>query len=76
VQQRSWRPPDYEKENRALVKLMGALADSPGSILQTLADTILEITDSDSAGLSLPTRDGKTPHVDGNRFSFSIPRGG
>ena len=68
VQQRSWRPPDYEKENRALVKLMGALADSPGSILQTLADTILEITDSDSAGLSLLTRDSKTPHVDGDRF--------
>jgi len=68
VQQRSWRPPDYERENRALVKLMGVLADSPGSILQTLADTILEITDSDSAGLSLLTNDSKRPHVDGNRF--------
>jgi len=40
-----------------VVKLMGALAD-----------TILEITDSDSAGLSLLTKDSKTPHVDGNRF--------
>ncbi len=47
---------------------MSALADSPGTILQTLADTILEITDSDSAGLSLLTKDGKTPHVDGKRF--------
>lgn len=47
---------------------MSALADSPGTILQTLADTILEITDSDSAGLSLLTTDGRTPHVDGKRF--------
>jgi hypothetical protein len=68
LQSRPWRPPDYEKENRALVKLMSALADSPGTILQTLADTILEITNSDSAGLSLLTKDGKTPHVDGQRF--------
>jgi PAS domain S-box-containing protein len=62
------RAPDHEKENRALVKLVSALADSPDTILQTLADTILEITDSDSAGLSVLTKDGKTPHVDGNRF--------
>jgi PAS domain S-box-containing protein len=68
LQNRPSRPPDYEKENRALVKLMSALADSPGSIFQTLAETILEITQSDSAGLSLLTRDGKTPHVDGQRF--------
>jgi len=68
LQNRTSRPPDYEKENRALVKLMSALADSPGTILQTLADTILEITQSDSAGLSLLTKDGKTPHVDGQRF--------
>jgi hypothetical protein len=27
---RPWRPPDYEKENCALVKLVSALADSPG----------------------------------------------
>jgi PAS domain S-box-containing protein len=50
------------------VKLMSALADSPSTILQTLADTILEITQSDSAGLSLLTKDCKTPHVDGQRF--------
>jgi len=34
------RPPDYETENRALVALAQALADSPGTILQSLADTI------------------------------------
>ena len=62
------RPPDYEKENRALVKLVSALADSPSTIFHTLAETIEDITQCDSAGLSLLTRDGKTPHVDGQRF--------
>ena len=68
LHRRASRPPDYEKENRALVKLMSALADSPNTIFQTLADTILEITQCDSAGLSLLTRDGKTPDVCGQRF--------
>lgn len=65
---RPTRPPDYEKENRALVKLMSALADSPSTIFHTLAETIQDITRCDSAGLSLLTKDGKTPHVDGQRF--------
>jgi PAS domain S-box-containing protein len=68
LQRRSSRPPNFEKENRALVKLASALADSPCTIFQTLAETIQEITQCDSAGLSLLTRDGKTPHVDGQRF--------
>jgi PAS domain S-box-containing protein len=68
LQRRPSRPPDYEKENRALVALMEALADSPGTIFQTLADTILDITQCDSAGLSLLTKDGKTPDVCGKRF--------
>ena len=51
------RPPDYEKENRALVALGNALANSPLSILQTLAETILEVTRSDSSGVSLLTKD-------------------
>ncbi len=62
------RPPDYEKENRALVALMTALTDSPSTIFQTLAETILDITQCDSAGLSLLTRDGKKPDVCGKRF--------
>lgn len=65
---RPTRPPDYEKENRALVKLVSALADSPSTIFHTLAETIQDITRCDSAGLSLLTKDGKTPHVDGQRF--------
>jgi PAS domain S-box-containing protein len=68
LHRRPSRPPDHEKENRALVKLVSALADSPGTILQTLADTILDITQSDSAGISLLTRDGETPDVCGQRF--------
>lgn len=68
LQRRPSRPPDHEKENRALVKLVSALADSPGSIFHMLAETIQDITQCDSAGLSLLTKDGKTPHVDGQRF--------
>src|SRR5215831_14592898 len=68
LQRRPSRPPDYEKEHRALVGLMSALADSPSSIFQRLAETILDITECDSAGLSLLTMDGKTPDVCGQRF--------
>ena len=48
--------------------LVSALADSPSTILQTLAETILDITQCDSAGLSLLTRDGKRPDAYGKRF--------
>jgi signal transduction histidine kinase len=57
---RDRRPPDHEKENSVLVVLVSALADSPRTILQTLADKVLEILDADSAGLSLLTKDEKT----------------
>jgi PAS domain S-box-containing protein len=53
------RPPDYEKENFALVALVSALADSPRTILQTLADKVRELLHADSAGLSLLTKDEK-----------------
>jgi PAS domain S-box-containing protein len=54
------RPPDFEKGNRALVALMQALANSPQTVLQTLADTILRVLNCESAGISLltTTRDG------------------
>jgi GAF domain-containing protein len=68
LQRRRSRPPDYESEHRALLALMSALTDSPSTIFQTLAATILDITQCDSAGLSLVTRDGKTPDVCGKRF--------
>src|SRR6204780_788364 len=55
LQKRRSRPPDHEKENRALVTLARALADSPGTILQILTDTILELCQAGSAGISLLT---------------------
>ena len=54
---RPWRPPDHKKENRALVALAGALVESPFNILQTLAEIILDVTQCDSSGLSLLTKD-------------------
>jgi PAS domain S-box-containing protein len=59
LMRRPARPPDYEQENRALVALIQALIDSPHNILQTLADTILELLNCGSAGISLlNTNDG------------------
>ncbi len=52
------RSPDHQKENTALAALVSALADAPHTILQTLADKVLETLDADSAGLSLLTKDG------------------
>src|SRR6266404_6175927 len=57
LRRRPWRPPDYEKENRALVALLSALLHSPPNILQILAETILDVTQCDSSGLSLLTKD-------------------
>jgi signal transduction histidine kinase len=59
LRNRPSRSPDYETENRALVALANALADSPGTILQTLADRVFELLHADSAGLSLLTKDEK-----------------
>jgi C4-dicarboxylate-specific signal transduction histidine kinase len=53
------RRPDHQRENTALTALTVALADAPRTILQTLADKVLEMLDADSAGLSLLTKDGK-----------------
>jgi hypothetical protein len=74
---RRWRPPDYENENSALVKLVSALADSPRTILQKLTETIREITQSDSAGVSLLTSDeGKiTSDEGGKRFYWPVIAG-
>ena len=76
LRRRPSRPPDYEKENRALVTLASALVDSQPNILQTLAETILDVTRCDSSGISLLTNDGRrfywpaiagrwTPHIGG-----------
>jgi hypothetical protein len=75
LQRRPSRPPDHEKENRALVALVSALADSPSTNLQTLAETILDITQCDSAGLSLLTRDdgGERNEESLNGHKFARP---
>jgi PAS domain S-box-containing protein len=57
LNRRPSRPPDFEKENRALVGLARALADSPRTVLQTLADTMLEVFNAGSAGISLLTKE-------------------
>ncbi|HKE27017.1 MAG TPA: ATP-binding protein [Bryobacteraceae bacterium] len=58
LRNRPSRPPDYKKENRALVALAGAMVDSKSNILQTFAEIILEVTQCDSSGLSLLTKEG------------------
>ena len=57
LRRRSSRPPDYEKENRALMALAGTLADPKSNIFQRFAEIILEATQCDSSGLSLLTRE-------------------
>lgn len=54
------RPPEFAKENRALIVLLEAMVNSPKDILQTLTDTICEMLGSGSAGISLLTNDGGT----------------
>ncbi len=58
LHRRPSRPPDFAKENRALVALVTALSGSASAIFQTLAETILDVTQCDSSGLSLLTPDG------------------
>ena len=57
---RPTRVPDYETENRLLRALTQALVDSPRTILQTLAEQILEGLRADSAGVSLLADDSKS----------------
>ncbi|MCI0362787.1 MAG: hypothetical protein L0219_02830, partial [Phycisphaerales bacterium] len=59
LHRRPSRSPEYERENSALAALVSALADSPRTILQTLADKVLEVLHAGSAGLSLVTKDQK-----------------
>jgi hypothetical protein len=59
LRRRPSRPTEFEKENRALVALVTALSESAVTIFQTLAETILDVTQCDSSGLSLLTPDGR-----------------
>jgi len=60
LNRRPSRAPNYEAENCALVGLAQALADSPRTILQTMAEKMLEVFQCDSAGFSLLTKDEKS----------------
>ncbi len=51
---RAARGPDYKSENRALVALAAALAGSPGTVLQKMAEILLKTFRAGSAGFSLP----------------------
>ena len=59
LNRRPSRPPNYETENRTLISLAQALADSPRTILQAMAEKMLEVFQCDSAGFSLLTHDEK-----------------
>lgn len=62
LNRRPARPPYYEMESRALVAMAEALADSPKTIMQKMAEIMLETCHADSAGFSLLSKDdgGKT----------------
>ncbi|WP_018260713.1 ATP-binding protein [Methylobacterium sp. WSM2598] len=56
------RPPDYERQARALDVLATALAETPGDALQELVEVIVELCDAGSAGISLAEQEaGATP---------------
>jgi PAS domain S-box-containing protein len=57
LDRRGSREPDFEKENRALVTLIQTLNNSPHTILQVLTDTILDVLECGSAGISLLTEE-------------------
>jgi hypothetical protein len=59
LNRRACRTPEYGIENSALGALVNTLAESPETVLQTLADKALEVVRADSAGLSLLTKDGR-----------------
>ena len=63
------RPPDYEAESRALV----ALAESPKSVFQKLADPALHLCRAGSAGSACGSRTGTTSSAGGARRA-STPR--
>src|SRR4029450_2055345 len=59
LNRRPSREPNYEAENGGRGGLARAVADSPRTILQTMAEKMLEVFQCDSAGFSLLTKDGK-----------------
>src|SRR5215468_3105709 len=73
---RPTRAADYEAENRALTALAEAMADSPQTILQKLAETALDLCRADSAGISILEPGGTTGvfrwHAVAGRFASKV----
>ena len=53
LDRRPSRAPDFQAENQALTALAEAMGSSPGTVLQRLVEAAMELTRSDSAGISL-----------------------
>src|SRR5215471_15353091 len=70
LRQQPPRLPDFGAENRSLRSLLDALADSPRTILQTVAERILETLHAGSAGFSL-----LRTSEEGRRFLWSAIAG-
>jgi signal transduction histidine kinase/ActR/RegA family two-component response regulator len=50
---RQRRPPDYEREDRALAALATEMAHNPRNLLQKLVETAVDLCNADTAGISL-----------------------
>ena len=59
LDRRSSRAPDYQAENQALTALAEAMSTNPGTVLQRLVEVAMQLTRSDSAGLSLQEPGGE-----------------
>jgi signal transduction histidine kinase len=77
LKRRPSRPPDYQAENQALLALAQELTNSPGSVLQRLADIALELCRAHSAGISLLEDDGPPGGLSprGNHFRWHAVAG-
>jgi signal transduction histidine kinase/CheY-like chemotaxis protein/putative methionine-R-sulfoxide reductase with GAF domain len=60
LQERLQRPPDFAAEGRTLTALSAALANSPATLLQRVADIVLHHFGAGSAGISLLSEDRST----------------
>jgi signal transduction histidine kinase len=53
LRERPARVPDYAAENRTLVELAEALADSPATLLDQVVAAVVDLTGAESAGVTL-----------------------
>ena len=53
LSRRGSRAPDFQPENRALVRLAEAMVQTPGALLTDLGQLVIELCDADSAAVAL-----------------------